>query len=250
MWSKESQSYVLTWVGAIIGVFGLIVSLIGLIHPAGFPVTPPTLLYVGGSSILFGAIVLTMYRVIARIGRRPDLETVKIVKALTIHDRDGKEASLSRIQTDHVNRKVTSHTLTVGGITSSGQIQEIRVDGEDVPSSTWEKVGSDRRVTRVRYQPFEPGQTITREITMKAIDSFPNKVESLAHDVSQHVKTVVLEVNFPADRKPSRVTGYLAFGNQPYQELKSVQRERDGTKATLIVNKPQLGGSYKLEWEW
>lgn len=250
MWSKDSQLYILTWVGTIAGLLGVVLSILAIVHPAGFPVSPSELAYMAVSALIVGAISLGIWRTLRTAISRPDVETLEIVKKLVIKDKTGNDAVLTRTQMDRANRKVASHTLTVGGLSVTGAITEIKIDGEVIPQTNWERVVNDWRVTRTKFTPLQPGTTIARVVETKIADSFPKKIETLSHEVSQHTAKLVMEITFPIDRKPSNVSAYLAFGNQAYEALPAPTRNSDGTIYTFTTANPQLGGSYKLEWEW
>lgn len=167
MWSKDSQLYFLTWFGTIAGVFGLVVSVVAIVHPEGFPVTPGQLAYMGGSSLIIGAAAIGVWRLLATAITRPDIETISVIKALTILDNTGNDAMLVRTEKNRANRRTLSHTLTVGGIAVTGEVKEIKIDGEVIPSSEWELVVKEYRVVKILQRPFTPGEQFSRSCEMR-----------------------------------------------------------------------------------
>jgi len=250
MWSKDSQLYFLSWFGTIVGVFGLVVSVIAIVHPEGFPVTPGQLAYIGGSSLIVGTATIGVWRLLATAITRSDIETISVTKGLTILDNTGNDAILIRTEKNRANRKTLAHTLTVGGIAATGDVKEIKIDGEVIPSSEWELVVKEYRVVRILQRPFTPGEQFSRVCEMRIANSFPKKRETLVHEVSQRMRELVLQVTFPETRKPNDVRGYLAFGDQTHAALSAPERSPDGRTFTVPVPRPQLGGSYRIEWEW
>jgi hypothetical protein len=250
MWSKDSQLYFLSWFGTIVGVFGLVVSVIAIVHPEGFPISAGQLAYIGGSSLIVGAATIGIWRWLAAAITRPDIETISVTKALNILDSTGNDAILIRTEENRANRKTLSHTLTVGGIAATGDIKEIKIDGEVIPNSEWELVVKQYRVVKILRRPFNPGEQFNRLCEMRIANSFPKKKETLVHEVSQQLRKLVLEVTFPAARKPTDIRGYLAFGDQTHAGLSAPARSPDGRTFTIPIKRPQLGGSYRIEWEW
>jgi hypothetical protein len=247
--SKDSQEYILAWVGAASGVLGVVLAVLTIVHPQGFPVSAPVLGYMSVAALLGGAVGTGLLRFIRNRISRPDIETDSIVLALTINDKEGKDAVLTRTQVDRANRKVLSHTLTVGGIAATGRISEIQVDGHVVPQAEWERQVTSWRVTKTRQIVLNPGETISREFQMKLVDSFTEATETHNHDVANKMTVLTLKVKFPPDRNPRKTTTFLAFGSLTHEALQAPELDTDGFRSVSIV-KPQIGGAYRIEWEW
>lgn len=249
MSSRDSQEFVLGWVGAVTGVLGVILGVLAIVHPEGFPISPALLAYMSATALVSGTIATGFWRWIRKMIKRPDVETVSIVVALTIDDKSGKSATLNRTQVDFANRKVLSHTLTVGGIGATGTISEIRIDGHVIPRSEWESQVTEWQVTRTQQTVLDAGKSIPRELQMKLVDSFVSDKETLSHEVADNVRELTLKVKFPKDRNPAKLSTFFALGNRNRETLKSPTLEPDGFYA-IIVKGPQLGGTYRIEWEW
>ena len=251
MWSKESQSYVLSWVGTIITVIGLVLSAVALIHPQGFPVTPGQLAYIGGTFFLGGTLGLGAWRLLSTRISRPDIETLAVTKALTIAKTDGSDATLLRTEEFRVNRKPPAfHTLTIGGIAQTGDIAEIKIDGDAIPQANWDTRVNGRRVTKTKELRLKAGQTFTRDCEIRYLNTFMANTESLEHEASQPLRSLTLRVTFPDGRRPADMRTYLAYGGQPHEELQKPQRSQDGKTFTSTIKRPQKCGTYVIEWEW
>jgi hypothetical protein len=249
MLSKDSQEYILAWVGAVAGILGVVLGILAVAHPQGFPISPSLLAYMSGAALLAGAVATGFWRWFRKMIRRPDVETDSIVVALTLNDKSGKSATLTRTQIDIANRKVLSHTLSVGGIGSSGSISEIQIDGKVIARSEWEPEVTEWRVTRTQQKVLYPGESITRELQIQLADSFVKTTETLSHDVSNRINVLTLKVKFPQDRNPKVLSAFRAFGNQNRDKLPTPVFDRDGFHS-ISENAPQLGGTYRIEWEW
>ena len=249
MWSRDSQLYVLTWAGAVIAIFGLVVSVIALVHPEGFPITPGQLAYVGGSCFLGGAVFLGAWRLLSSAIARPDIETISLTKSLTISDATGNDALLLRTEEYRVNRKADHHILTVGGIAATGEASEIKIDGEIIPKP-WERRPNSYRVSKSRAMRLTPGQKDSWDCEIRFINSFTQDKETFEHEASQPLRLLVLQVTFPSTRKPRRIGAYLEYGGQTHAELPKPEESQGGRTHTITIKRPQQCGSYVIEWEW
>jgi hypothetical protein len=247
--SRKMQEYILAWVGAASGVVGVVLGLVAIIHPTGFPVSPGVLALASAAAFVAAAAITGFWRWIHMIGARPDVEVDHIDIALTIHDKGAKKASLVRTQVDRANRKVFAHPFTVGGVAATGSIPEIRVDGVPVPKTDWELHVNEWSVTKVRQVVLNPGQTIPRSFEMDLIDSFPNATESLVHSVSYEMKQLTLKVKFPKDRYPHKLRTLMAQGNVTRDQLPDPVLEGDDFY-TSVIPAPKLGAEYRIEWDW
>jgi hypothetical protein len=123
------------------------------------------------------------------------------------------------------------------------------VDGQIVPQTEWERQVTAWRVTRTRQIVLNPGETISREFRMKLVDSFISATETHNHEVANEMRDLTLKVKFPSDRNPRTTKTFLAFGSLTHAALQDPILGSDGFHS-VSIRKPQLGGAYRIEWEW
>lgn len=249
MSSKAPQEYILAWVGSAAGVLGVVLGVLAIVHPTGFPISPAQLAYSSAAALLAAATITGLWRLVWTMISRPDLEVDHIEIALSIKDKLGHESLLVRTQVDRANRNVSSHPFRVGGISATGQIPQIRIDGQLIPKTDWEWHVNEWAVMKVRQVVLKPGKIITRSFEMDVLDGFPKETESLIHSVSYEMKELRLRVKFPKDRNPRKLRVFMALGNVDRDQLGDPVIGEDDYYISVIPE-PKLGAEYRIEWDW
>lgn len=226
-------------------VIGLISLILGL---------PSFLLLVLQGQIVIGILVgilclLTVIVVWLRFDReRPALTTLKVVKELTINDKNGSKAVLLHRVQIRANRKGVDR-FCFSGISSDGTIdpESIEIDGQK-PNEKGSAAGL-RRVCKI-FPPMQRGDTKNIVMSIPAINAFPSEEESLVHGVNEETKLLKMVVNLPADRTVRDAWSCIGVGGDIKDSGQAPEIDSSFRRLEIEFKNPKEGIEYSLCWRW
>jgi len=179
----------------------------------------------------------------------PQYTTISLKKVLTIQDRDGRLASLTREQRIRVNYG-SIQEIWCRGIYSDGSIDNFKVDGEPVPA--FDQICSGPIIDlRKRFSEaiFSSHET-TISWAYDLHDSFPAKHEALDHEVTPGTSLVELTVHLPVSRTCIRASMHVLVGGEPVEQMEDPAISQDRKTLHAWVKSPKNGNTLRLSWDW
>jgi hypothetical protein len=179
----------------------------------------------------------------------PQFSTVSLKKVLTIQDKDGVLANLTREQRIRVNYG-SIQEIWCRGIYSDGSIDNFKVDGEAVPAydQSWSGPVVDLR-KRFSEAIFNNHET-TVAWAYDLHNSFPAKHEALDHDVTPGTEELELTVRLPAERLCVRTSLHALVGGEPVEQMDDPEISQDRKTLHAHVKSPKNGHTLRLSWDW
>lgn len=201
----------------------------------------PEHLVVAGMIVMILVILLIIYHEL----NKPDFTVLCIEKILTINDREGKSASLSRVQTARANHKGITE-FWCRNISADGSISNILIDNK-TPDGQRTEAGDIQVCKRFR-DPLKFREIFKMVLSYELKDSFTSNPESIIHVVEAETKFLRLVALLPKDRLPKSAKARLRYGGANHKELSSPKLS--GERIEFELKRPKLGAEYCLEWEW
>lgn len=179
--------------------------------------------------------------------RQPVFTILEVEKILTVHDADGHRASLQRNQ----KAKANHHGVTefwCRNISADGSIENILIDNQ-LPHEQ-KKGAGEIQVCKHFAQALTRGQQFNTSLYYEMVDSFRSNPEILIHIVESKTRKVRLIVHLPQSRPCRSAKAFSCFGGHVCKILPPPNITDMGCKIEVILNKPEIGAEYCLEWDW
>ena len=180
--------------------------------------------------------------------KRPGITVEKLTKTLTIFDDAGKRATLLRCQEFTVNYPNVD-SIWFRNIVSDGKIVDPLIDG-DAPDEE-EHFSCLLSVQKQYPKPLAMGERHEVRLEYGLEDSFPEKEESLLHDVDISTRKLILEVRLPANRACKEAQLHiLAAGTTMHQIRRWFSVSADKRQISATIRNPRPGHTYEVSWTW
>ena len=193
---------------------------------------------------LFGFFLYAAYRTSG-----PQFSTVSLKKVLTVQDREGHLAHLTREQRIRVNYGSIAE-MWCRGIYSDGSIDNFTVDGDAVPAhdQSWsgKVVDLRKRFSEAIFDGHETAVAWAYDLH----NSFPAKHEALDHEVTPGTREVELTVHLPADRLCIKASLHVLVGGEPVSQMDDPEIAADRKTLHARVKSPKNGHTLRLSWDW
>jgi len=171
---------------------------------------------------------------------------------LDLHDDTGKKADFSQsvlVRADVNDVEVYQHRIVGDGTYTTPAIRaegsSFRVEGPVVVH------GLDCYDLRF-VPPLPRGRLVRHYFECTFENSFTGTNESFDHLVDYREKLIVMEILFPAKRHPKTASAHLIQGliKTKIANLDPVDADDGRKRVVWRMKKPELGRSYRIEWEW
>ncbi len=242
--TREARIEFLTWIATLATVAGVVVTALPLIPRNAF--SPSSRTSVAGLAVV--ALGLALYAFVHRM-RQPDTVLLEATKLLTIHDADGRHASMIRRHTYLATRDVASWMFSLS-MRADGRIEDIRINGEPVSESEIEVVLGSTQIRRVFAEPLQKGRQVTAEVTYRLVDSFRGPHQRTIMGVSSNPRKIAIGIQLPPGRPSTEASGYLAYHDQAEEELDGIEVSENGHRIHFECGNPQRGAQYQVVWRW
>lgn len=260
-WTGMSREVQLGWAGVIIGVVGIILSAVGLIGES-------LALAALGLAFLFAIIaglslmlqlqgqVEESNQIVAELHSvmdQPTFTLLNVEKTLTFKDESGDSAEHIDVRTIRTNhRGQTDYWFKEIG--SPNLVSNVKIDGKPPDGEIVE--GGYKRVCKSSPHPLPWHQSFKSTLTCTVTGAFPEKREAYVHRIVDDTQRVHLKIVFHPDKRCFNAGALLGYGGGSYEPIEdnsanaTLYRDEDGKEVELIVENPQRGQHYRIEWEW
>jgi hypothetical protein len=179
----------------------------------------------------------------------PQFSTVSLKKVLTIQDKGGVLANLTREQRIRVNYGSIAE-IWCRSIYADGSIDNFKVDGAVVPAYDQSWFGPIVDLRKRFTEAIFDGHETTVAWTYDLHNSFPDKHEALDHDVTPGTKEVELTVHLPSDRPCVKASLHVLAGGDPVSQLDDPEISEDRKTLRARMKSPKSGHTLRLSWDW
>lgn len=179
----------------------------------------------------------------------PQFSTVSLKKVLTIQDKDGALANLTREQRIRVNYGSIAE-IWCRGIYADGTVDNLKVDGEEVPAYDQSWSGPIVDLRKRFSEAIFSGHETTVAWAYDLHNSFPARHEALDHEVTPGTGVVELTVHLPADSLCIRSSLHILVGGEPVEQMDDPEISDDRKTLRARVKSPKNGYTLRLSWDW
>lgn len=183
----------------------------------------------------------------------PQYTTVSLKKTLTIQNKAGDLANLTREHTIHVNYGSVEEIWCrgiYGNGTPDSTVDNFKVDGNPVPAqdqfSSGNEVDLRMRFAEPIFSRHETAVTWAYDLH----NSFPAKHEALEHIVTPGTREVELTVHLPADRVCIKASLHVVVGGETVSQMEDPKISEDRKTLHSLVKSPKSGHTLRLSWDW
>jgi hypothetical protein len=245
--TRETRLEFLTWIATFATVAGVVVAALPLLARTAFsPSSLSARTSAAGLAIVGLGLFLT--RMVRRMGQ-PDLLLIEATKLLTIHDKAGRNAGMLRRHTYLATRDVASWVFALS-MRADGRIADLCINGDPVNPSEIDVVLGSTHLQRVFLEPLKKGHRVTAELTYTLHDSFVGPRQRSIMGVSMSPQRIAIGIQLPADRPSIDAVGFLAYHDQPEEELSGVVVADNGHSIHFECDHPRRGAQYQVVWRW
>jgi len=197
--------------------------------------------------ILLILMIFAWYRFSLHSNSGIHYETSELHMILDLQDAHGHSAILRRIQKIRA-RWGNLQGIWWRGIIGDGSLHSFQVD--NAAPNKIEKLGTSIGLYKEFKIPLSKGEQHTVSWRCIATDSFPATEEAFLHIAIPGIRNLILEVNFPAQRKCLSAECHEDVGGDATQLLEGVERNQDGSQVKVATRHPRAGHTYRIDWTW
>lgn len=198
----------------------------------------------GGTLCAAMAAVVIVWAILGR--KKAGLRVGATNITLTIEDPEGCRARVEKTQ------ELTPVGKPLVDIRDRSLFTKGRVDAIEVsPGEIGERMALGKyNIAKVVFKPpLKAGQTVTRRVSYQIHDGFTEDDVSLMFVGDYPADRVVLEVAFPAARRPRRIRASIREEKKADRPAELVSAP-DGGRTTWTIPDVKVGVQYYLEWTW